>query len=155
MKPIQNILLFTVLIISISFSGTDVSGTYDEDVAWTLDGSPYTLVGSVNIYGATLTIEPNVTVDLQAYDISVYSYSNNTNSRPASLYADNVTFTSSSSLYSQIIFDSSYYNITEYPAGGVLSNCTFENINFQFEDYNLYTFFLYNKLNSFLYSRLH
>ena len=94
------------------------------------------MVGNVNIYGATLTIAEDVTIDLQAYNIYVNSYSSNTNSRPASLYADNVTFTSSSSLYSQIIFDGSYYNITEYPAGGVLSNCTFENINFQFREYS-------------------
>jgi hypothetical protein len=54
-------------------ASTSVSGTITADTTWTRAGSPYVLSGPVNVNsGATLTIEPGVTVDLYSYSLQVY-----------------------------------------------------------------------------------
>ena len=52
--------LFVLFLIStcLSFSQTDVSGTYSSDTTWGTSGSPYNVVNSVLVAsGVTLTIE--------------------------------------------------------------------------------------------------
>jgi hypothetical protein len=52
-------------------------GTINTSMAWTSSGSPYTLTGNVFIEnGATLTIQPGVTVNLESYQIQVYGVLN-------------------------------------------------------------------------------
>jgi len=53
-------------------SGTNVTGIIAQDTTWTPSGSPYTLTGNTLVYeGATLTIQPGVTVNLGSYYIEV------------------------------------------------------------------------------------
>jgi len=51
-------------------SADDVSGDITTDTTWT-SGSTYNMTGYVNVY-ANLTIEENVTVNMDGYDIYVY-----------------------------------------------------------------------------------
>ena len=53
-------------------NGTNESGIISSDTTWTRTGSPYTLTGPVGIAkGATLTVEPGVTVNLGVYYLEV------------------------------------------------------------------------------------
>ncbi len=53
-------------------ASTDVTGIINSDATWTKANSPYTLTGPVAVNsGVTLTIEPGVTVNLNAYYIQV------------------------------------------------------------------------------------
>ena len=67
MNRIKLILIAFVLIASISVaSATDKSGNIDTDTTWNLDDSPYTVTDDVIVYnGATLTIDPGVTVNFE------------------------------------------------------------------------------------------
>ena len=63
-------ILYIILLLSMSYSQTNVSGTVSG--SWTLDGSPYDVVGDVDII-TTLDIEPGVFVTFQGnYSINVY-----------------------------------------------------------------------------------
>ena len=69
-------------------SGTNVVGLTSQNTSWTVSGSPYTLTGNVLVYqGTTLTIEPDVTVNLGTYYLEV----NGTLSAVGNL-AEKVTF---------------------------------------------------------------
>ena len=58
------VLLFFLFSTSISFSQTDVSGTYSSDTTWGTSGSPYNVVNSVLVAsGVTLTIEAGVVIN--------------------------------------------------------------------------------------------
>ena len=64
MNIIKQILIAFVLIASISVaSATDVSGQITSDETWDLAGSPYNVTGDVTVLGATLIIDPGVTVN--------------------------------------------------------------------------------------------
>ena len=53
-------------------AGTDVSGDITTNTTWDVTGSPYVLVGNICVRsGATLTVEPDVEVQLGAYDIKL------------------------------------------------------------------------------------
>lgn len=53
-------------------SGTDVSGIISVDTTWTQANSPYTLTGALAVNkGATLTIQPGVTVNINSHYIQV------------------------------------------------------------------------------------
>jgi len=55
-----------------SENSTNVNGIIDSDITWTEDNSPYIFTGSVGVAsGVTLTIEPNVTVNLGDYSLQV------------------------------------------------------------------------------------
>ena len=55
-----------------SEGSTNVNGIIDSDTKWTEDNSPYILTGPVGVaIGVTLTIEPNVTVNLGDYSLQV------------------------------------------------------------------------------------
>ena len=68
-------ILYIILLLSISYSQTDVSGVVSG--SWTLEGSPYNVVGDIDII-TTLDIEPGVYVVFQEanplddYTINVY-----------------------------------------------------------------------------------
>ncbi len=69
--------MVTVLVSSLCFiqnvhASTPVNGFITTDTTWTAANSPYELTGPVCIYeGATLTIEPGVTVNLGIYYLQV------------------------------------------------------------------------------------
>lgn len=53
-------------------AATDVNGIISSDTTWTKADSPYSLSGSVAVdKGVTLTVEPEVTVNLNYYYIQV------------------------------------------------------------------------------------
>jgi hypothetical protein len=71
--------LLILLLFCFPLSGTEVSGHLTEDTTWTLEQSPYLVVGDVTVNsGVTLTIEPGVTVlihsvlatDFNGYDLT-------------------------------------------------------------------------------------
>ena len=70
MKKVLTAFILTLLLLGLFFVastvfGSNVSNTIDSDATWTKANSPYTLTGSVTVKsGATLTIEPGVTVNI-------------------------------------------------------------------------------------------
>ena len=102
---------YAILIITITFgallllensqAATSINGTIDADTTWTRDSSPYTLTGDVTINnGATLTIEPGVTVNFGPYQIKVEGILN------AQSTSDNKTVFSGFYSTSRIVFSS-------------------------------------------------
>ena len=84
-----------------SEGSTNVNGIIDSDTKWTEDNSPYILTGPVGVaIGVTLTIEPNVTVNLGDYSLQV----------DGTLYArggsgeNNIIFISKTPTYGNIAF---------------------------------------------------
>jgi hypothetical protein len=64
MKSKLFLFVVALLVISQSFSQTNVSGAYFSNEIWTIGGSPYRVVGDVQIpIGYSLTIEPGVIVE--------------------------------------------------------------------------------------------
>ncbi len=60
-------IFYILLFVSRPASAADVSGIIDTDTTWTVSESPYRVVGNVRVSEeATLTIDPGVTVTLQA-----------------------------------------------------------------------------------------
>jgi len=58
--------------VNYSGSGTSVGGLISQDTTWTLENSPYLFVDDVTVApGVTLTIEPEVTVDLDFWNLKV------------------------------------------------------------------------------------
>jgi len=54
---------FLILVTTVGFSQTDVSGALTSDATWSLSNSPYTVTGSILVpSGVTLTIEAGVTI---------------------------------------------------------------------------------------------
>jgi hypothetical protein len=63
----------------LSGTPTNVSGNINSDTTWTVENSPYTLTGDVQIaYGSSLTIEPGVVINGQGYNLSVFGNLNAT-----------------------------------------------------------------------------
>jgi len=82
-------------------SGTNVSGIISSVTTWTQANSPYTLTSPVIIsYGATLTVQPSVTVNLNAFNLQVNGILSAQGSNDNNIVFDstggNVLFTGSS-----------------------------------------------------------
>lgn len=126
--------------------GTDVSGSISTDVTWTLAGSPYVVKGNILVKsGATLTIEPGVTV---AFDGS-YRLETDTTGAVSSIVAvgtaaDSIVFTSnlpsptptswekvsvngslSSSAFSYCVFEYGRYGLYLISTAAPIEHCSF------------------------------
>ena len=65
-------LVTSMFLVANVHASTPVSGAITLDTTWTKANSPYMLTGTVTVNsGATLTIEPGVTVDLASYSLTV------------------------------------------------------------------------------------
>lgn len=117
------LVMSTLSLLPNTHAATAVGGAITHDTVWTSKGSPYQFTGSLNIEnGATLTIEPGVTVDLGTYFLQV----------KGALYAKgtaekNIVFTSSnrwSTPYIQFTESSVDWN-PETSQGSVVENAYF------------------------------
>ena len=64
MKKTTLLLNLFLLLVTVTFAQTNVSGAISSDTTWSLANSPYTITGSVLVSnGVTLTIEAGVTVN--------------------------------------------------------------------------------------------
>jgi hypothetical protein len=79
-KNLTSGLLLVIVLLSIFFienielgsASTTVGGLIKEDQTWTKSGSPYNLIGALSVdSGATLTIQPGVTVNINNYYIQI------------------------------------------------------------------------------------
>ena len=69
---ISGLLLIGNLPFGFAQNGANENGVITSNITWTKENSPYTLTGPVSVVnGATLTIEPGVTVNLADYYIQV------------------------------------------------------------------------------------
>jgi hypothetical protein len=99
---------------------TTVNGSIDTNTTWTRAGSPYTLTNDVEIRtGATLTIEPGVTVNLGSHQLRVYGTLN------ARGTTDRIAFVGNSGL---IVFDSDFGWNEQSGTGCVIDNAYFSSI---------------------------
>lgn len=71
-------ILFVALLLNVqqinaseTYSGTQVSGIITSDVTWTKEGSPYTLVGNVQI-GGKLKVEPGTVILGNSHSLTVF-----------------------------------------------------------------------------------
>ena len=75
MKRLKGILLVLCILLysSYTFAQTNVSGIYFTDTTWTVEGSPYYVIGYVHVSdGVTLTVEPGVEIQYtDAYEILI------------------------------------------------------------------------------------
>ncbi len=93
---------------------TQVSGTITTNTTWTT-GNSYVLTGNLTIKGnAILTIQSDVSVDLDDHTITVGS------STPAIFNADRATFLSGSASDHKIVFQDG--------ASGIINRCTLNNV---------------------------
>ena len=100
---------------AIAQSGTSVNGIISSDTKWTKANSPYTLTGPVALNtGATLTIKPGVTVNLNDYYIQV-----------------NSTLSARGSSDNNIIFNSNTHSISDSNNGLIAFNPSSSNWNEQ------------------------
>lgn len=78
--------------------GTDVGGIISANTTWSIAGSPYRLTSNVQIaYGATLTIQPGVTVHGQGKDIQTWGVLSAVGASGNRIHFDNVTIYGGSS----------------------------------------------------------
>jgi len=101
MKSKMSILLITLIVCSLALTatpqfsmaqtGTNVSGIISSDTTWTKIGSPYNLVGNILVAeGATLTIQSDVTVNLDSYYMQINGTlsAKGTNAEPIKIFSD-------------------------------------------------------------------
>lgn len=120
----------SIMLIALAVSGllsvtntkaeTTFNSIIDTDTTWTRAGSPYTLTNDVAIRtGATLTIEPGVTVNLGSHQLRVYGTLN------ARGTTDRIAFVGNSGL---IVFDSESGWNEQSGIGCVIDNAYFSSI---------------------------
>ena len=69
------IFLFVGCPLTAAQSGTQVGGTINSEVTWTVSNSPYSLTSPVVVgYTGRLLIEPGVTVNLNNFNLQVNGY---------------------------------------------------------------------------------
>ena len=110
------------------------SGSYASNYTVPDYGLAYTLASNITITGATFTIPDGMTINTGSYNFNVNAYASSANSRPAYLNASRVTFRGTGILTSQLNFNGHIHNTIQYPAGGTISQCIFENMIIRFDD---------------------
>ncbi|HUK84459.1 MAG TPA: right-handed parallel beta-helix repeat-containing protein [Candidatus Acidoferrum sp.] len=122
--------------------GTNVNGIITSDTLWTMVNSPYTLTSPVIVdYGATLTVQPGVTMNLNSYNLQVngilQSIGSNDNNIVFDSSGGNVVLTASSSSWNQqantgCIIENSVFNnasVSVSSAAPKIDNNTINNID--------------------------
>ena len=121
--------------------GTNVSGTISSDTTWASANSPYTLTSPVIVnYGATLTVQPGVTVNLNRYNLQIngilQSQGSNNNNIIFDSSGGNVVLTASSSSWNEqantgCIIENSMFNnasVSVSSAAPKIDNNTINNL---------------------------
>jgi|GEM_PF-6358232 len=109
---------FYFLVVTLSFSQTNVQGTINTNTTWTISNSPYNVAGSITIRdGAILTIESGVEVRFTTSSYITVGYSQTSK---GTLIANGVIFKGMQSNDAKIYFK-------DASASGTFENCTFDN----------------------------
>lgn len=128
MKNICLLIFLLILIPSLQYSQTNVSGFISQNTTWTLNNSPFIVTGSLIVNpGITLTIEPGVTVKINnGFAIRI---DGKLSARGTS--QSNIIFTSGSSnpspgSWAYISFTNSAEDAVLDPNGNYISGCILE-----------------------------
>ncbi len=105
--------LFTLTSITSAQSSTNISGYISTNTVWTRTSSPYTFTGFVTVAnGASLLIEPGVTVNLNGFPFTVNGLLNATGTNTAKIYFNNPDSTNGLSAGLNSILSNCIYNGT-------------------------------------------
>jgi hypothetical protein len=100
------LLLVTAANFGSAQTATQVGGLINSDTTWTQANSPYNLTSPVIIsYGATLTVKPGVTVNLNGFNLQIngilYAQGNSSNNIVFDSSGGNIVFTGSSTSWTE------------------------------------------------------